>query len=306
MDTNSSDLWTTEAILNTSLNCVTAVVCLLAAIVLVTRLYRKQNPSTTISHYTTLAYRLALYQVLASLALTVVDLVYYLFYQHYNYGEECNLFWLLLYLRWTKLFFVMQLCFNLSILVCCRMNCMNYEKVHVLLALLLPLVAVLPPWISNLSGNHVLGCYLAIENGTQNLSLITEFYLWEVPSMTISLIIAFPLIIALVAKCRLHLRFQYRKISSDDVHYWNAFRELIPLITFPIVYIVFQIVIFSYHFSALINPAVKEPMNISTALFSSCPLVTLSIYLGYMLALREKCQHQVSEYHIKKQRDTTI
>ena len=111
---------------------------------------------------------------------------------------------------------------------------------------------------------------------------------------------AFSLIIALVVTVvllkyaygwlRFQRRFQYQEISSDGGQYWNAFRVFIPLFTFPIVFTIFQIIVFILDFSDLDKHAVEKPIMIaSTALFSLCPVVTVIFYFcGCMLNLREK------------------
>ena len=77
----------------------------------------------------------------------------------------------------------MQLSFSLSIFVCFRMNLMKYDKVHVLLSLLLPLLVVLPPLIAKLSGDDEVGCYQGIENGTQDQTNLLSgmVHLWHFP-----------------------------------------------------------------------------------------------------------------------------
>ena len=292
MDSNSNDLWTTEAILNTSFNIVSAVVCLLAAILLLVigRICSKrQNTSTTIIH-TACAYRLALYQVLTALAVAVTDLfqIYYLFniQRSYNYGRVCTPFgWLLLYLKWVNLFIVMQLSFSLLIFVHFRNNLMEYEKVHVLLSLLLPSLVVLPPLISYLSGDNDVGCFQGIENGTQNLALIEEFTLWDTSSIIVFLImVVFIAIVYGINFKSLKLRSLYKEIRDSE--HWNALREFLPLATFPIVFIIFQIIIFSFHFFVLLlNPAV---MNFSTSLFSLRSVVTQIAYFCVVTCF-EKC-----------------
>ena len=80
------------------------LVCLLAAIlVIILRLFKK------------VVYRLALYQVLASLALaTNMILQNILLDYNHNYGRQCiAMGWLLLYAEWMKLLFTMWVTFHL-------------------------------------------------------------------------------------------------------------------------------------------------------------------------------------------------
>ena len=104
---NSSDAKVSSvahAVVITIANSVSVLVCLLAAIlVLISKLYKK------------VVYRLALYQVLASLAMATQAILKVILLDYSSsHGRECiAMGWLVLYSEWMKLLFTMWVTFHL-------------------------------------------------------------------------------------------------------------------------------------------------------------------------------------------------
>ena len=261
-----------EVVLHTSLNAASAIVCLLAAIlVCCLNLHRK------------LVYRLALYQLLASLALATTELmqVYHQRYL-YTYGQVCTAIgWLVLYSRWVKLLFITWVSFHLFSFLVLQKNLNKLEVWYVVTSLTMPSAVACIPLLTHSYGVTQLGgCFLHTENDTKNIALIEEFVLWDGPSMAF-LLVASVAMISIVIKLvhhRLRLRFRYEAIGDRD-QFRKALKQLLPLAAFPILFFALQIPMLIYHVYLVLNPASIEALLISIAVFVALWTMTSGLAL---------------------------
>ena len=120
-------------------NSVSVLICLLAAVLVF-----------GLQLYTKVVYRLALYQVLASLALATVAVLQTIFINYSKnpqvYGRVCRVIgYLDLYSEWTKLLFTMWVTFHLFCFVVLHKNQKKLEVLYIVTSLLVPaLIAAIP------------------------------------------------------------------------------------------------------------------------------------------------------------------
>ena len=131
-------------------NGVSVLMCLLAAIlVFVLKLHKK------------VVYRLALYQVFASLSFAMSQIVQVI-YNYVSYNRLCIAFgWLGLYTEWVKLLFTMWVTFHLFCFAILHKNLQKLEVFYVATSLLVPAMIACVPLMSNAYGPSPLGmCYV--------------------------------------------------------------------------------------------------------------------------------------------------
>lgn len=240
-------------IASASLNCIAAVVCLLAAIlVFALKLHKK------------FVYRLALYQVLSSMAFATVE-VFQVIFLNYDknrevYGRLCTAIGLLnMYTRWTKLLSTMWVTLHIFCFGVLRKDLKKYEVWYVVTSLLLPCVMAVVPLITNtyqLSPFHSY-CYVYQKNDSYTVELVEKLVLWDAPALII-LLAASTAMMVLVIKivsvlCR---RLKYKPLADGD-QYWKALKELLPLAAFPVLFFVFVIPTVIFH----IDSSVRTPSD---------------------------------------------
>ena len=251
-------------------NSVSVLVCLLAAIlVLILRLYEK------------LVYRLALYQVLASLALaTIVTLQGVL--SDYSYGRVCiAMGWFLLYADWMKLLFTMWVAFHLFCFAVLHKNLKKLEVLYVVTSLLLPAVIACIPLITHSYGRNPDGtaCYIYALNDAASIEI---FALSDGPAM-IFLLAASTAMVVMVIKLtgRVYLRSKYEPITNGD-QFWKALKQLLPLAAFPILFLIYEIPIFIFHVyatSSTPNMALEISKSVFISLWSTTSGGTLLVHI---------------------------
>ena len=225
-----------DVLVVTVANSVSVLVCLLAAIlVLILKLYKK------------VVYRLALYQVLASLALATNGILQEVLL-YYSYGRECiAMGWLLLYAEWMKLLFTMWVTFHLFCFAVLHKNLKKLEVLYVVTSLLLPAVIACIPLITHTYGLNPDGtsCYIYEKNS--NVASIERFALWDGPAMIILLAASTAMVVMVIKLTgRVCLRSKYEPITDGD-QFWKALKQLLPLAAFPILFLVFEIPMFIFH-----------------------------------------------------------
>ena len=260
-DTNVSSV--AQVVVGTATNSVSVLVCLLAAIlVLILRLYKK------------VVYRLALYQVLASLALATVatlqEFIYIISF-HRGYDQECiAMGWFLLYTEWMKLLFTMWVTFHLFCFAVLHKNLKKLEVLYVVTSLLVPAVIACVPLITRTYGRSPDGtyCYIYVKD-KENSASIERFALWDGPAMII-LSAASTAMVVMVIKVtgRACLRSKYEPITDGD-QFWKALKQLLPLAAFPILFLIFEIPIFIFHVYATASSKPNMALNITQSVFFS-------------------------------------
>ena len=240
-------------IASASLNCIAAVVCLLAAILVFALKLHKR-----------FVYRLALYQVLSSMAFATVE-VFQVIFLNYDknrevYGRLCTAIGLLsMYTRWTKLLSTLWVTLHIFCFGVLRKDLKKYEVWYVVTSLLLPCVMAVVPLITNtyqLSPFHSY-CYVYQKNDSYTVELVEKLVLWDAPALII-LLAASTTMVVLVIKivkivCR---RLKYKPLADGD-QYWKALKELLPLAAFPVLFFVFVIPTVIFH----IDSSVRKPSD---------------------------------------------
>ena len=212
---------------------VSVLVCLLAAILV----FRFQLHKKVV-------YRLALYQVLASLALAVVSVLEVIFINYYTnpevYSRACTAIgWLILYAEWMKLLFTMWVTFHLFCFAVLHKNLKKLEVLYVVTSLLVPAVIAVLPLITNTYGLSPDGtlCYIYAKNVA---AFIERFALWDGPAIVTLLAASTAmLVMVIVLAYRACLRIRYETITAGN-QYWKALKQLL-----------YHWLLFQYYFSSL-------------------------------------------------------
>ena len=231
----SSDDNFSSAILFCALNVVSILVCISAAVLaLCLGLYKK------------LVYRLALYQVLASLAFATVETLEIIFVNYDKapevYGRLCaTIGYLIIYSEWMKLLFTMWVTFHLFCFAVLHKNLKRLEVLYVVTSLLVPAVIAVVPLLTKSYNISPLGCYIYKSNDTNHEAEIEVFALWNAPALIILFVASIAMVVmVLVLVYRVVLTLKIKPITGDD-RYWKALKQLLPLAAFPILFFFFAI-----------------------------------------------------------------
>ena len=239
---NSSDSNVDDKRVITVTNSVSVVVCLLAAIlVIILKLYKK------------IVYRLALYQVLASLALATIVLLQGV---------------LLLYADWMKLLFTMWVTFHLFCFAVLHKNLKKLEVLYVVTSLLVPAVIACIPLITHSYGRSQDGtaCYIYAFHDAASIEMFT---LWDGPAMIFLLATSTAMVVMVIKLTgRVCLRARYEPITDGD-RFWKALKQLLPLAAFPILFFFFEIPVFIFHVYATTSSTPNMALEISKSVFIS-------------------------------------
>ena len=229
-------------------NFASVLVCSLAAmLVLCFKLYKMA------------VYRLALYQVLASLAFATAQALQIIFVYYDQNSEDgrvqplCTAMgWLVVYTSWMKLLFTMWVTFHVFCFAVLHKNLKKLEALYVLTSLLVPvLIAAIPLMTGTYGRDHIGACWIEVDNNNSDIQRLTveieTYALWDGPAMII-LVAASIAMFVMVTKlahtaCR---RSTYRALGGGDT-LWKAIKHLLPLAAFPILFFVFEIPVFIFH-----------------------------------------------------------
>ena len=247
------------------INSVSVFVCLLAAIlVFVLRLCYK------------IVYRLALYQVLAGLILSLSQLLQVVIGNSKRdpqvYDRVCiALGWFGMYSQWAKLLFAVWITFHLFCFAVLHKNLKKLEVLYVVTSLLIPILIAAVPLITHSYGySSVDGCYIPAYAGnvTLNNAIIERFALWDGPAMV--LLLALSIIMAvMVAKLagRIYRKSKYEAITDRD-QFSKALKQLLPLAAFPILFLLFIIPVFIYDvYYSFVTPTPNENIVLTAYIF---------------------------------------
>ena len=269
-------------------NSVSVLVCLLAAILV----FRFQLHKKVV-------YRLALYQVLASLALAVVSVLEVIFINYYTnpevYSRACTAIgWLILYAEWMKLLFTMWVTFHLFCFAVLHKNLKKLEVLYVVTSLLVPAVIAVLPFATHTYGLSPDGtlCYIYAKNVA---AFIERFALWDGPAIVILLAASTAmLVMVIVLAYRACLRIRYEKITAGN-QYWKALKQLLPLAAFPILFFILEIPVFIFHLQIAVDSTPQEALKKSTfviySLWSTTSGVTLIVHISVARCLSRRRVH---------------
>ena len=243
-------------------NSVSALVCLLAVILVFRlKLYKK------------VVYRLALYQVLASLILaTVAALQVIVVNDRKNpivYGRVCvAIGWFLMYSQWMKLLFTTWVTFHLFCFAVLHINWKKLEVLYVVTSLLVPTIIAAVPLVTSSYGPSADGviCNIYANNSS---APIERYALWDGPAMLI-LSVASTAMVVMVIKltCQVRIRSTYKSITDND-KFWSALKQLLPLAAFPILFFLFEIPVLSFHIYITENPTPSPALEVVDVVFYS-------------------------------------
>ena len=235
-----NDIVTTPGNVYVSLNVLAILLCLLAAILVFGFRLCK-----------TVVYRLALYHVLSSLFLALMDIIETVTFINYNsnpklYDRLCKAIgWFGLYSQWVKLLLTMWVTIHLFCFAVLERNLKKLEVMYVVTSLLLPAVIAVVPLITNTYQYSIGTCYIYAPNDTTYL--IENGVLWDVPAMSILLLSSSAMAVMVIKLARtVYLRSRYEEITDRDP-FWKALQQLLPLAAFPLLFFIFFIPVFVFN-----------------------------------------------------------
>ena len=278
-----------------TINGFSVLICLLAtSLVCALKLYKK------------LVYRLALYQVLSAMALSVMNTWQFIIFVLYTknpdvYGQVCvAVGWLVVYSQWMKLLFTTWVTFHLFCFAVLHKNTKKLELLYVISSLLLPAVIAFIPLITRSYGNNGV-CYIYSPNDSDHAAYVQTLVLWDGPAAFI-LVAASAAMIAIVAKLSFVVCWNYRyEPITEGIQFRRAVKHLLPLTAFPILLIVFMIPGIVYDVNSLWATDLQLPLLLATSiripLWSLSTGVTLLVHISVAKCLakpdtrsrRERC-----------------
>ena len=210
--------------------------------------------------YKLLTYRLALYQVIASLTLHASEGLALL--QLYSRISQIDLTCiasglLLEYCLWMKLLFVVCLTFHLFCFAVLNKNLQKLEPFYIAISTIFPIVPACIPLTTSSYGTAGAWCWIPEEKVSKNCSVesyrtgtIEEYTLWLGP-VTIALALDNIAVIAIFVT--LLCRACNRKRSGDESRYLlsqsqrlepnkEAFRQMLPLLAYPIIFFILNLI----------------------------------------------------------------
>lgn len=216
--------------------CGSVLACLAAVIlVLVLRLYRR------------VVYRLALYQVLASLTFAVVEVFQAVLINAAYSSDSCTAIgWLTLYAQWMKLLFTAWVTLHIFCFAVFHKT-LKLEMLYVATSLTLPAVIACVPLITRTYGPMSVTqttslCYI-FGNDTNDIAAVERFILWDGPAL-ITLFAASIAMLFMVLKLTNRVchasRLKYSSLDESD-QFSKALQQLLPLAAFPILFFIFII-----------------------------------------------------------------
>ena len=261
---NLSDSFITTDVIITGTNSVSVLVCLLA-IFLVYRL----------GLYRRVVYRLALYQVLASLAFATIEVFQIIFVNYTSapavYDRACiAIGWIILYTRWVKVLFTTWVTFHLFYFAVLHKNLKRFEILYVVTSLLIPaLIAAIPLTTSTYGVNKLGICFLFAVNDTNHVVAIETFSLWFGPATFILFALSIAMIVMVITLARrVCSRSNYESITEGG-QFWTVVKQLLPLSAFPVLFFVFIIPVFITGVLIYVSPMMARKSLPATALFIS-------------------------------------
>ena len=252
-------------IISCAANSVSVFVCLLAAIlVCALKLFRK------------VVYRLALYQVLASLALAMVFVMEIIFIDKDPkvYTHLCTAVgWLGVYAEWMKLLFTMWITFHLFCFGVFYKNLKKLEVIYVTTSLTLPAIVAMVPLATNTYGvDSYGGCWIVATNDSNSSVIVTIeiFALWNGPAIAILLVASIAMVVMVIKLAyQVCKRLKYKPIANSDQN-WKALKQFLPLAAFPILFFTFFVPPFLFNLNEATHPlANSETLPLVTSVFFS-------------------------------------
>ena len=285
---------TNRSALGDASNGVSVLVCLVAAILVIGLKLHK-----------IVVYRLALYQVLAAMALAT-DVFVQALVNPEAYGLVCTAMgWFLLYSEWMKLLFTMWVTFHLFCFAVLHKNLKKLEVLYVVTSLLVPAVIACVPFTTQSYGRNPDGtvCYIYITDNNTDDALIERLALWDCPTMVILLLASTAIVVMVINLAHLiRRRATYKRLSEPrDDQFWKALKQLLPLVAFPVLFMILEIPVLVYHVYVAINSTLNEAVlilpPIAFSLWNTSSGASLIIHISvvhmHVCSRRTKYNHAV-------------
>ena len=212
-------------------NGLSILICLLAAIFL-----------CYLGLCTRVVYRLSLYQVLSSLAFALVCVTQVVSLHSFDDRVCTAIGWFVMYTQWMKLLFTMWLTVHLFCFGVLHKNLKRLEFLYVVTSLFVPAMVAAVPLVTNTYHVTPLAiCWIneAPNASTAYVSNVETFALWYGPAMIVLVASSAAMVSLVITMARtVCRRSSYEPITVSD-QYWNAFKQLVPLSAFPVLFCVF-------------------------------------------------------------------
>ena len=280
----SSNVSTVNHVVIGATNSISVLVCLLAAIMV---LYLKLHKM--------MVYRLALYQVLASLVLALVQVFQAVVV---NYGSNPEVYrrvctaigWFTLYAEWMKLLFTAWVTLHIFCYGVLHKNLNRLESLYVSTSLLLPVLVASIPLATRSYGLSLSGSVCFIYAGGE-IAFVERLTLLDGPALLILILASTAMVVMVIRLARLvHLRSKFEPISDGD-QFMNALKQLLPLAAFPILFFIFFIPVLVLHiYVARVSSSsgsIETSAIVFLSLWSLSSGLTLIVHLS--VAKRRRC-----------------
>lgn len=213
------------------------------------------------SLYKLLVYRLALYQVLASLALSATEGLALLQLNarvsEIDYTCIVSAF-LLEYSLWMKLLFVVCLTFHLFCFAVLTKSLQNLEPLYIAISILFPVVPACIPLVTATYGEAGTWCWIPDEKMSENCTMqayrtgmIEEYTLWLGPvSIALALDNIAVITMFVILLCRAYSR---KRCTGDEGRSLlsqsqrvdprkEAFKQMLPLLAYPVIFFILNLI----------------------------------------------------------------
>ena len=266
--------------------------------------------------YKNFTYRLAMYQILSSLCVTVVEVghITLLNYDnHIYYHIACkSVSFLMEYAMWIKLLFTLCLVFHLFCLAVCLKNFKKLEIGYVLFSILFPLLFSWIPFIHNSYGVAGAWCWIRdwkddCANEKYLEGIIEQFVLWYVPvfiSLTLSVVAVFIILIVLAQRAYANKNPENEYLIENHERNQNkkVIKELLPLLAYPVIFYVLVLFPLVDRIHSAISPNASFELalvhSITTSLWGFFSSWALIIHILVMRQLKKKHRVQFKEQPI--------
>ena len=168
----------------------------------------------------TLVYRLALYQVLSAMDFSIIWMIASLSYVFYTYKDRVVIDALLMGSSFIKLMFTVWISIHLFALAIFHKNLQRLERLYVVSSLLIPLAVTIVLLVINLTG---------CANNREEIIFIIIF--------AVLVIVSLVMVVMGTILCHRACRKRNALLSEYDKQHKKALREMLPLLLYPIFFL---------------------------------------------------------------------
>ena len=237
-------------------------------------------------------YRLALYQILASLELSIVLVLQVQFLNSEatfpaNKTMCIATAFFFLQSQWTKLILAVWVTIHLFCFAVFHKNLQKFELLYVLSSLLLSFAIATVPLATGTYGLAGSWCWIQEWMGNcptykLHLGFVLQLALWYVPSIIILFMTSAAMVVmVLVVATRSCPRRLERHSITGEHHNRKALKQLLPLAAYPIMFCIFNVVPFVNRVRGLTNdtkPALETAAALSIACWGLSTAIALLIH----------------------------